>query len=151
MFLGNYLIFQPETGNVSQETYFCCMKVWLAVFIGGGTGSLFRFALQKGLEGYSQRFPWGTLAANVLSCLVMGWTLSKADHPVWGQNLYKHLLITGFCGGFSTFSSLIRENWQLGISGSAPSAIGYDAASFALGLGGLLSGLWLGNKSLFPS
>lgn len=116
----------------------------MAVFVGGGAGSLVRFFLQKGLAPYSGLLPAGTLAANVLSCLIVGWMVAKSEHLILGQTVYKNLLITGFCGGFSTFSTLIRENWQMGSSGFTGLALAYDAISFALGLGSLVAGLWLG-------
>ena len=63
---------------------------------------------------------------------------------LWGSETAKLLLVTGFCGGFSTFSTLIREVYAL-VGGSGwSSALLYAALSFVLGLVCLLVGLWLG-------
>jgi CrcB protein len=77
---------------------------WLLVFAGSGTGGVMRFFISRSLLPLSH-FPFGTLAVNVLACLVAGFLfglpqVSQIQNPSW-----KLLLLTGFCGGFSTFSA----------------------------------------------
>ncbi len=86
----------------------------LAIFVGGGLGSVCRFGIgQWVLRLTDARFPWGTLAVNVIACLILGliWLLIGKDtnrQPGWVA-----FGIIGFCGGFSTFSTFGFETLQL--------------------------------------
>lgn len=84
------------------------------VFLGGGLGSLARFALGQWTLKWSPRyFPWGTLVANVTACFILGCAIyglkGKLQHATW----IKYLIVTGFCGGFSTFSAFSRDTLLL--------------------------------------
>ncbi|HMQ48312.1 MAG TPA: fluoride efflux transporter CrcB [Saprospiraceae bacterium] len=88
------------------------MNTWLLVFLGGGIGSICRFAIAQLLGTLSLHFPWATLFANLISCLVLGYLLGLSGRGLMDQNL-KYLLMTGFCGGFSTFSTFSGETLGL--------------------------------------
>jgi len=85
---------------------------FLAVFIGGGLGSVLRYALSLLIPASSNGFPLATFLANVLASVILvlavKWSLSTAP-----DSRMVLLVTTGFCGGFSTFSTFSLENIQL--------------------------------------
>ena len=83
-------------------------------------------------------FPWATFAVNVLGCLLIGlFTGLSASGHLPAQ--WKLVLITGFCGGFTTFSTFINENYLLGKDHLLMLAI-YTLASLVLGMVALVAG-----------
>jgi len=98
------------------------MIQFIAVFVGGGLGSLARYLFYLYLSKPTDIFPWPTFMANLFSSLILGVILAsmaQADK----SNLWYLLLATGFCGGFSTFSTFSAENFQLFLSGSPGMAL----------------------------
>ena len=94
------------------------MLSYLYIFIGGGLGAVSRFGIGNVIHRYTgDGFPFGTLAANVLSCIVMGLVLYLSIGTKWLTDDLKLLLIVGFCGGFSTFSTFSIETLDLFRSG----------------------------------
>jgi CrcB protein len=121
------------------------MKAYLLVFLGGGAGSLARFGLGKWLNALSF-FPWGTLSANLLACLVMGMVMGfLAGKTEFGESP-RWLLITGFCGGFSTFSTFSAETLVMIQEGRTGMALLYVLASLAICLGSVWAGNWLSHS-----
>lgn len=109
------------------------MKQLLLVFIGGGFGSVLRYIIGKALNSPSSGIPYGTFAANVLGSLLIGVILGlAAKNESLSQN-QTLLLATGFCGGFTTFSTFAYENHVFLKSGDFTSFAIYTIASFVLG------------------
>lgn len=82
----------------------------LAVFIGGGLGSIARFGVSKGVLTYFKHdLPLGTFLANLLACLVLGLALGKFEPVFSEKNFWYFFVIIGFTGGFSTFSTFSFE------------------------------------------
>jgi len=87
------------------------------VFIGGGLGSISRYVLSRLLSLSGLSFPLGTLVANILASFLLGVLMALAmQGSVSDRN--KLILMTGFCGGFSTFSTFSADNFTLLESGS---------------------------------
>ena len=105
----------------------------LAIFIGGGLGSLARFGVTKGVLYYFKHdLPLGTFMANLLACLVLGLALGKFE-PIFSQrNFWYFFLIIGFTGGFSTFSTFSFETLVLFKNGQMGFAIANVFFSVAL-------------------
>lgn len=94
----------------------------LAIFIGGGLGSVARYGLGLLVARWaSGPFPWGTWLANALATgLLVALTASAAPHLATLSRPQQTLLLlatTGFCGGFSTFSTFSLETLRLFESG----------------------------------
>ena len=110
------------------------MTAALAVFLGGGAGALARYGLGRWAVGAGRELLWGTLAANALACALLAYlafaAVRQADPPA-----ARLLLATGFCGGFSTFSTFAYEAFALLQGGRPADALLYVAASLAVGLG----------------
>jgi len=102
---------------------------YLAIFIGGGTGSLVRFGISKWLGTTESGFPIGTFAANILACLVLGIAFNYLAEKSSIHVAHKSLVLIGFCGGFSTFSTFSNETLLLIQGGEWGMALLYIALS----------------------
>ncbi len=111
------------------------MGAWIAVAVGGAIGSMGRFWLAGVMAALTgPRFPWGTLLINVLGSfligLVAGLTLTPARvgmHPD-----LRIFLMTGICGGFTTFSAFSLQTLELIQGGAVVPAMGYAIGSVVL-------------------
>ncbi|HVG40291.1 MAG TPA: fluoride efflux transporter CrcB [Chitinophagaceae bacterium] len=107
------------------------MHPLVLVGVGGATGSILRYLIQQHVNTSS--FPWGTFAVNVSGSLLLGilaGLLSK--NLLTTQNSL--LLMTGLCGGFTTFSSFSLENLHLLQQQRWDIAAGYIILSVGVGL-----------------
>jgi CrcB protein len=119
------------------------MRQVLLVFIGGGLGSVARYLLSLKFNNYENAIPYGTLLANVLGSLFIGIIFG---YMLKTGNLSERnslLLATGFCGGFTTFSTFIYENYLFVKDGDYFSFLPYLAVTFILGFAALFLGLYL--------
>ena len=119
------------------------MKNLILVFIGGGFGSVLRYVIGKWLNNSENVIPYGTFAANILGSLLIGLILgyaTKSDAISQNQTL---LLATGFCGGFTTFSTFAYENHLFLKSGDFTSFAIYTIISFVIGFLAVFAGLYL--------
>lgn len=104
---------------------------YLLVFVGGGLGSLARYGIWKWMGNYSANFPWATFVANAISCLVLGFLLGlELKGSV--DDSSKLLLMIGFCGGFSTFSTFSAETLKFFQYGNYMTGMAYIFASIVI-------------------
>ncbi|MEL6252666.1 MAG: fluoride efflux transporter CrcB [Bacteroidota bacterium] len=89
------------------------MNPFLAVFIGGGLGSILRYSLSLWLGKHSSGFPTATFVANILSCVVLALAWLYVEKHINLDEGIKLLVLVGFCGGFSTFSTFSLETFRL--------------------------------------
>ena len=123
------------------------MGAYLAVAAGGAIGSVARFWMTGAMTAIAgPRLPWGTLLINVLGSfvigLVAGITLTPARmgmHPD-----VRIFLMTGICGGFTTFSAFSLQTLELIQTGDVAPAFGYILGSVALCLLAVWCGWLLG-------
>ena len=119
------------------------MKQLALVFLGGGLGSVLRYFFSKFLNNPETGIPFGTFAANILGSLLIGIILGLAlKNETLSQNTVL-FLATGFCGGFTTFSTFAYENHLFLKSGDFMSFAFYTIASFVVGFAMVFFGMWL--------
>ena len=119
------------------------MKQLLLVFLGGGVGSILRHIISRTFNNYFQHFYLGTFIVNVIGCLIIGLVLGlslRNNYLTQNQTL---LLTTGFCGGFTTFSSFALENQSFIKAGEILHFSLYTISSITVGILAVLLGFWL--------
>ena len=117
------------------------MRNALAVALGGAAGSVLRYWMGLALLGVSKGIPVNTLVINVAGAFVLGVILAAVPAAHTPTRL---LLATGFCGGFTTFSTFSAEVVALAERGQAARAAGYATGSVVLGIAAVLGGTYVG-------
>lgn len=107
------------------------MKPLFLVALGGAAGSLLRYAASRLLPG--QSIPYNTFAVNLVGCLLIGIFWAMAQKGSLGTDA-RLLLMTGLCGGFTTFSAFSLEGLLLLQTGKWLQYFLYVLLSVALGL-----------------
>lgn len=116
--------------------------MYVSVALGGVLGSLLRWLIALALPA-DDGWPWGTLLANATGCLVIGFysTLTGPDGRLFVGPRVRQFVLTGFCGGYTTFSAFSLEIFTLWTAGDAGRALIYLASSLA----SWLAAVWLGD------
>jgi CrcB protein len=122
------------------------MKEIALVFVGGGLGSALRFGVGKLFISSLNKFPTATFLVNMIGCLLIG--LFVAYFSKSENGFYKLLLVTGFCGGFTTFSTFSNESIFLLKNNQFTLAVIYILSSLIVGLLATFLGYFLMNKFL---
>ena len=116
----------------------------LLVAIGGALGSVLRYLTSEYFKQFTfNSFPIGTFTANILGCLLIGILIGSLDKSGNDDAPLKWLLVTGFCGGYTTFSTFSYENLRLFQQGNYGLALFYLGSSILLGLLAVALGLFL--------
>lgn len=120
------------------------IKAVLIVFFGGGIGSVFRYLTSVFTERYVQSsFPWATFFVNIVGCLIVGILAGLVAKQQLTSPDLRLLFITGFCGGFTTFSAFALENVKLFQNGNSLLALLYIALSVILGVFAVWTGMMI--------
>ena len=86
----------------------------LAIALGGGLGAMLRFSVSGLVQQLTEdAFPVGTLAVNVVGCLLIGFLGALFSGPALVRDEVRLFLLTGFLGGFTTFSTFAYESAEL--------------------------------------
>lgn len=121
------------------------MKEVIAVFLGGGAGSLLRYLVQMALHEriHPYSFPWATLAVNLAGSFLIGlfyaWSARFNLSPE-----VRLLLTTGLCGGFTTFSTFSNDCLQMARQGYYAPFVLYACLSVGLGIAAAWAGSSVG-------
>lgn len=111
--------------------------LWIA--LGGALGSVLRALAGHAFAG--TRFPWGTLLVNVAGSLLIGWLMARLGGLEPGPAArFQSLLVVGFCGGFTTFSTFSWQTLDQLLHGQWAAA----ALNIALSLTLCLAAVWVG-------
>jgi CrcB protein len=133
--------------------YFCIlypdilldMTKFLLVFLGSGAGGGLRFLISRFVhERVESIFPFGIFTVNMLACLIVGIISGVLLQKSGDNQTVVLLLITGFCGGFSTFSAITNDTVSLFSGSNMTTGILYLILTVLLGLLLNFFGLHLG-------
>ncbi|NDW12685.1 fluoride efflux transporter CrcB [Bacteroides sp. 214] len=120
------------------------IKMILLVGLGGGLGSILRFLTSVIVNKYTQTtYPLSTFTVNIIGCFIIGMLLGLFERNQIINTDLRLLFMTGFCGGYTTFSAFALENINLFQSGHTLTALLYIVASVILGLLAVWGGVLL--------
>jgi fluoride exporter len=121
--------------------------LWIA--LGGSAGSVLRFLSQKYAgQWLGEHFPFGTLLVNITGCLLIGIFYDISSRQDTFTPELRLLLMTGFCGGFTTFSAFSLESLAMLQQDRLGAVITYTLLSVASGLLAVWAGYWI-SRSVF--
>lgn len=120
------------------------IKEFLLAGIGSFFGGGMRYLVSKGLTAIAPiAFPFGTFTVNILGCLLIGFLSAQPANGSWLTPQLRLVLTTGFCGGFTTFSTFMNESSSLIKDGNTPYLALYLVGSLAVGLLAVAAGNWI--------
>ena len=119
------------------------IRNFLLVALGGAGGSVLRYMLSN----INTSFPWGTFTVNVLGSLLIGLLVGFVSKGVLSPEM-KLLLVTGFCGGFTTFSTFANESFSMMKAGDVLLTALYVGVSVIIGILAVWGGMMLSNISI---
>ena len=123
------------------------MRNLLLVFFGGGLGSVLRYAVYRLTDTIIQSvFPYGTFLVNIVGCFFIGFFVFYTERYDAQGLQWRLFLVTGLCGGFTTFSTFTFENLTLINEHRIFLFLLYTIGSVVLGIMATYGGLLLGRN-----
>ncbi|UNY97378.1 fluoride efflux transporter CrcB [Zhouia spongiae] len=116
------------------------MREFLWIFLGGGLGSMARYIVSKLVYTSSHNFPLSTFSVNIIGSLIIGLITGLAAKQTSISHNLLLFAVTGFCGGFTTFSTFALENVSLLREGDYFNFFLYSIGSIISGLLAVLLG-----------
>jgi CrcB protein len=120
------------------------LKTALIIAFGGGLGSILRYFTSVLVSKYwSSNFPLATFIVNSIGCLLIGFIIGLLEKNQLSDSRLKWFLVTGICGGLTTFSTFGMENYNLFQNNNSLLAFVYIAMSIVIGLLAIWFGVFL--------
>lgn len=136
---------QPQLERLHNKNVMNCALKILGVAIAGGLGTLTRYGLSSLVQHFTKgHLPWGTIAVNLLGCFVFGLIWASLRGQDWFTHEWRVIILVGFMGAFTTFSSYIFETGELINMQQWLAVIGNVALQNVVGLGAFFGGIFLG-------
>ena len=121
------------------------MMKWICLGLGGVGGTFLRYILSRNIDrAAGAYFPYGTLVVNLAGCFLIGFFVILADKKFMLDSNAKMLLMVGFCGAFTTFSTFMLETANLISTGGTFRALGNVLVSVLVGFVFFRLGIWAG-------
>lgn len=117
-----------------------------AVAGGGAVGAIARYSLNQLLAKMFAPFPFATFFINISGSFLIGFLAIIFTEKLTDSENWRLFLMVGLLGAYTTFSTFELETFELIREKQLLTAFFYVAASFAAGLIGVFSGIWLGKK-----
>ena len=123
------------------------MKPLLAIAIGGMLGCWARYGMTNLVQSiYGRGFPYATLSVNILACFLMGFLFVETLERLTISPVVRIGILTGFIGGFSTFSTFAMESFLLAEEGEFFKSGLYVSLSVILGLCATFAGVYVARQ-----
>lgn len=114
----------------------------LLVLVGGGLGSACRYLVSEAAgKAFGNAFAWGTMIVNLLGCLLIGFLVGLADRALVSRAV-RLMIVTGFLGGFTTFSTFSLDSVRTLLAGEYAKGLANIGANVAGGMALVLLGLY---------
>ena len=121
-------------------------QLYAVVALGGALGTIARYFVSGVVaNAFGETFPWGTMIINITGSFIIGffWTMTAPDGRLFVSGSTRQFVMTGFCGGFTTFSSFSLQTLNLMRDGEWLYAGGNVLGSVTL----CMLGVWLGSMT----
>jgi CrcB protein len=122
-----------------------------AIALGGALGTLGRYGVERLLAAPERAFPWPTFLVNVVGSFLLGLVVTLVVERWPPTRFVRPFAAIGFCGGFTTFSTMVVETARRGQQGQVGLAAGYLAASLVAGLAAGILGMALARGRFTPA
>jgi CrcB protein len=127
-----------------EQTDLVGMMAYLAIAIGGTLGCWARYAMTNLVQSiYGGAFPYATLSINVIGSFLMGFLFVESLERLVMAPQLRIGILTGFLGGFTTFSTFAMETLLLAEQGETAKSVLYVVLSLVLGLFGAFFGAYI--------